>query len=106
MKVSKENIGQICYPIDNSYGIFLDNGQCAAPANMRGQVSSPVKVLTEPFTNTIDGYGGPREREFVLVEYQGREARILNCFFDDLEAAVKRSREQLEQLNDPIFYEF
>ena len=97
MKVTKENIGETIYPIDNSYGKYLDNNNRAAPANMHGVVATGVVLVSEPFKVTEGKLvTDSRTKEFVLVNYNGRVCMILNIFHENEEAAKVSAERQQE----------
>jgi len=92
MKANISHIGKTLYPKDNSFGIFINTNERAAPANNRGVTPSPVKILSVPFIDTITNvFIDSKDFEFVLVEYGGKPVRILNNFFTDLETAEKET---------------
>jgi len=98
MKVNISHIGKTLYPKDNSYCIFIHTNERATPANNRGEIPSPVKILSVPFTTVIESFEFTGKHEFVLVEYQGSEVRIINSFFDNLEHAEKSTEIDKEKM--------
>lgn len=79
---TKTIIGEVLYPVDNSYQYNLKTGKCEYLAGTAWENAKPVTVVSEPyklfimniFNNKMD------EHEFVTVLHDGNLHITLNSF--------------------------
>src|SRR5690606_21948915 len=92
MQATKEDIGKILYPVDNSYSQDLTTGEYPQVGKSKAGLAGaynipavPVKLVFGPITlETPQTFSlGIKQHEFFIVEYEDRNYLILNNFTEE-----------------------
>ncbi len=106
MQLTKDNIGEIWYPVDNSYLLCkTTKGKDCRLAGVMGVEALPCKIVSPPYSDNLvkrqpafdKNRGGIHE--FIDVEYAGEIYSILNIFHESYAYMV-----QMKNYNVQMYY--
>lgn len=104
MQATKENIGQIMYPIDNSYLMCITTeGKGERLAGVFGVEALPCKIVSAPYNDNLEkrhpAFDENRSdiHEFIDVEYNGDIYSILNFFHESYESMIKSKQDRASE---------